>query len=70
VITCTCPQVHTASGPQRCAMDIACPIHGDPAFRKPAPEELAKAQAEIVQTPSIAAAAALGYSAEVSKQDE
>jgi hypothetical protein len=70
VITCTCPQVHTASGPQRCAMDIACPIHGDPAFRKPAPEELAKAQAEIVQTTANAAVAALEYAANERKQDE
>jgi hypothetical protein len=57
-MTCTCPTHHTDSGIQRFARDIACPIHGDPAFRKPAPEELAKAQAEIVQTPETAASVA------------
>jgi hypothetical protein len=55
-MTCTCPTHHTDSGIQRFARDIACQVHGDPAFRKPAPEELAKAQAEIVQTPAVAAA--------------
>lgn len=63
-MTCTCPTHHTDSGIQRYARDIACPVHGDPAFRKPAAAELAKAQAEIVQTPETAARAALRQAAD------
>lgn len=64
-MNCTCPKVYTQVGLQRAGMDIACPVHGDPAFRKVAPAEIAKAQAEIVQTPETAASIALRLAADL-----
>jgi hypothetical protein len=69
---CTCPTKfddHTRAI-VRASLDQFCPVHGARKQELPHCATCACEGVPIVQTPSIAAAAALGYSAQVSKQDE